>query len=54
MIKIGNIILLQKNEESPADVLLIDCKEEFCYVDQKKVTESSKLLLKKPISLISG
>jgi hypothetical protein len=45
---------LKKNEESPADVLIIDCKEDFCFVDEKKVNESSRLTLKKPISLTNG
>lgn len=46
--------MLKKNEECPADILVIDSKDEFFLINQKKINESSQLLLRKPISLTSG
>lgn len=46
--------MLRKNEECPADILVIDSKDEFFLINQKKINESSQLLLRKPISLTSG
>lgn len=43
----GDLVLLQENEESPADVLILDASEfadkrAFCYADTKKINENSE------------
>lgn len=51
--KVGDFILLRRNEISPADILIFDSKNQICHVDTVSVNGSSKLFPKQPLNQTS-
>jgi P-type E1-E2 ATPase len=47
-LKIGDIVWLKKNEVAPADLLILDLKENYCSVDSSMITGCSNEDIKKP------
>ena len=49
IIKVGDLILLKKNEVCPADMLILDMAENKCYVDTFSVDGKSSYSIKNPM-----
>jgi len=45
---------LKLNEECPADILIIECKENFCLIDTKSMNGKYEYSLKLPIRSTFG
>ena len=50
----GEIILLKKNEQAPADLLILDSKDEICLISERASSGDSVLKLKRPVGLTKG
>jgi magnesium-transporting ATPase (P-type) len=53
-VDIGDILLLKKKAYCPADIVLLDCKDDWCFVDTIEIDGCSQYIIKRPLSLIKG
>jgi magnesium-transporting ATPase (P-type) len=51
---VGEIILLKKNEQAPADLLILDSKDEICLISERASSGDSSLVLKRSLDLTKG
>lgn len=53
-IDIGDMIILKKKDYCPSDIVLFDCKDDWCFVDTIEIDGVSKYMIKRPLSLFNG
>ncbi|KAL4439344.1 hypothetical protein ABPG74_017007 [Tetrahymena malaccensis] len=53
-IEIGDIIVLKKKDYCPADIVLLDCKDDWCFLDTIEIDGVSQYTIKKPLAPINA